>query len=160
MAELFGLIASGVGITSLAIQISSSILQLKSFCDLIKDAPEEIRYLIEEMEVLGLIVSDIEATISSNQQVSIPVLDSGAAARCLGLCKRGVDALEAAVRDLAAELEKGKKRGGLKRALRKDTTDKLRERLKNAQTLLVLSQQTYYQYVICFFDAEYCDNRH
>jgi len=145
MAEI-GLIASGISIASLAIQIGDSIIKLKDFCSLVKDAPEEIEYLIEELEVLGLVISDIEASITSNQDESTLALDATTVSRCLGLCKRGADALEKAVQELGAELEKGRKRGSFKTALRKGTTDRLREKLRNAQSLMVLSQQTYYQY--------------
>jgi hypothetical protein len=141
MAEA-GLIIS---IASITIQITDSIKKLKDFWDMVKDAPEEIAYMIEEMEVLGLVMSDVERAIKSNTPSAECTVDAIASARCLGLCKRGAEGLEKIVSDLAQELEKGGKRAGFKSALKKNTIDRLRERLRNVQSLMVLSQQTYYQ---------------
>ena len=60
MAEL-GVIASGIGIASLALQVGDSILKLKKVWDSIKEAQDEIRYLIDEIEILHLVLSDITA---------------------------------------------------------------------------------------------------
>lgn len=139
-------IASGIGVASLAIQIGDSIIKLKDFWGVVKDAPEEIVYLIEELELLKLALSNIEATLGSGEEDSVaPPIDSSTAFRCLDFCKRGADALEKAVTDLGVELEKGRRRGGFKTALRKGATDRLRERLRSAQSLMMLSQQTYSQ---------------
>jgi hypothetical protein len=53
MAELLGLVASGAGIAALAGHIGSTIFKLKGAWARIKNAGEEIRYLIEEIEILS-----------------------------------------------------------------------------------------------------------
>jgi hypothetical protein len=40
MAEL-GVVSSGLGIASLAIQVADSVMKLKSFIDSVREAPEE-----------------------------------------------------------------------------------------------------------------------
>lgn len=72
MAEL-GIIASGMGIVSFAIQISDSVLRLKIFFGSVKEAIEEIRYLIEEIQTLGLVLSELAADFAL---VTIPQLEN------------------------------------------------------------------------------------
>jgi hypothetical protein len=55
MAEL-GVAASALEIASLLIQVVDSISKLMSFCDVVKEVPEEIGYLIEEIEILELLL--------------------------------------------------------------------------------------------------------
>ncbi|KUJ17096.1 uncharacterized protein LY89DRAFT_71983 [Mollisia scopiformis] len=59
MAEL-GLIASGMGIASLGIQIGSGIIKLKQLWDDVNDAPEDIKYLLEEIETLSDLLSSTD----------------------------------------------------------------------------------------------------
>ena len=42
MAELVGVVASGISIATLAAQIASSIVKLKSYWNELQDAPEDI----------------------------------------------------------------------------------------------------------------------
>lgn len=126
-----------------AIQIGDSVIKIKDFWSLVKDASKDIAYTIEEMEVLGLVLSDIEESIKSTNPDEQTPVDSSRAARCMELCKTAADRLEKAVRDLDIEIMKGKIRGKQKTALGKGTIDRLRERLRNAQTLMALSEITY-----------------
>jgi hypothetical protein len=45
MAEL-GVISGSLGIVSLALQVSESVMKLKFFLDSVKDAPDDINYTI------------------------------------------------------------------------------------------------------------------
>jgi hypothetical protein len=60
MAEAFGVISGGLSVVSLAIQIADSIKRLKDFCDLVKEAPDEVCLALDEVEVLSLVLQDIE----------------------------------------------------------------------------------------------------
>ena len=58
MAKL-GIAVSGIGITSLGIQVADSVLKLKDFLDRVKEAPEDVKYNLKEIETLSLMFSEI-----------------------------------------------------------------------------------------------------
>jgi hypothetical protein len=133
MAEL-GIVASGMGIASLAIQVGDCIVRLKGFWDAIKDAPEEIKHLIEEIETLSLVLSEIETGLDFGQEST---------ARCLLFCQKAAKILSDVVTDFEAEIKKRRRIGCVKAVLRRDAIEKLRERLMTAQSMLMLSNQVY-----------------
>ena len=51
MAEAFGVAASAVGIASLGIQIVNSVRQLLDLWTYIKEAPEFVRKLLEDLKL-------------------------------------------------------------------------------------------------------------
>jgi hypothetical protein len=142
MAELLGVIASGISVASIAIQVGDSVLKLKSFWDTITNAPEDIKYLINEIETLSLILSDIG---KSEKQGDLPLVGLESAKKCLELCEKGSGILEAVVKELDEKIGKGKRIGGFKAALKKGMIERLRDRLRSAQFMLMLSNQTYYE---------------
>jgi len=138
MAEL------AIGAASISLQIAESIIKLKNFWSLVKEAPDDIAFIIEELELFRDVASDIETDLNSGDTVAL-AMDTRTDKKCLDFCKKAADVLHTICKELAKELEKGKMRGGFKTALRKETIDRLRERLRNAQSLLLLSQQIFTQ---------------
>ena len=156
MAELLGVVASGISIVTIAAQISSSVIKLKSYYDELNEAPEEIRSLIERVEILSMLLTQIRDDQGGN---SLPsgTLDASSASRCLENCLTGADRLKELVDDLGAEvaLSKGLKKKwiGFKVLLRKTKIDKFKNRLEGAIVLLNLSYQCYMRFGIlssCF----------
>lgn len=49
MAEILGIVIGGVSIASFAVQIDDNALKLKNFWNAVKDAPDEVKYVIEEI---------------------------------------------------------------------------------------------------------------
>jgi hypothetical protein len=137
MAEL-GIAASGIGIASLALQVGHCVVRLKGFWDAVKDAPEEIKHLIEEIETLSIVLSDFE---TSEQ----PELNLGrdSTLRCLQFCKKAVGILDSIVKEVDAEVKKKKSVGSVTAVLKRDVIEKLRERLMTAQSILMLSNSIY-----------------
>ncbi|TGO38231.1 hypothetical protein BHYA_0079g00320 [Botrytis hyacinthi] len=133
-----GIIASGMGVASLGLQLMDGIRKLKQFWDEVKEAPEDIQYALEELETLSLVLSDIH--ISNSNLPSIP---SATVTRCLELCRRGTDILNTIVKDLNGAISKRRKIDSAKVVLKKDVLDKFRNRLRDAQYMLLLSRQTY-----------------
>ena len=146
MAEAVGLAASGIAIGTLAAQIASSVIKLKSFYDQVKDAPEDLRDLIEELEILQDVIADIEHDQEQNP-ISSLLLDSVSNSKCLQLCRRGASQLRELTNQLNGELEaqKGvrKKWVSGKVIFKKDKINKYKVRLEYAIRLLILSQQSY-----------------
>lgn len=56
------LAGSGVSVASLALQVGDCVMRLKGFWDAVKDAPEDIKHLIEEIQTLSLVLSDFETS--------------------------------------------------------------------------------------------------
>jgi hypothetical protein len=139
MAEL-GIAASGIGIASLGIQVADSVLKLKDFLDGIKEAPEEIKYTLEEIETISLVLSEIVQSKDNDNLAQITPLS---ATRCLELCQKGTTILGSAVADLDLAIRTRRKIGSIKAVLKKGTMNRLRDRLKNAQVMLMLSNQVY-----------------
>jgi len=142
MAEL-GVAVSVISIASIAIQIGDSLIKLKSFWDHVKEAPSEIRWLIEEIETLNIALSEIEPSKAQN---GLPPLEPAFSTRCLELCRKGASILEVVVKEADEEIQKGKKVGSIKVMLKKGKMEVLKERLRNAQLMLILSNQTYSEY--------------
>ena len=140
MAEL-GIVASGLGVASFAIQVGDSIMKLKNLWDAFKEAPADIKCLLEEIEILSLVLREVEPIYNSNERsVNYP---SGT--RCLELCRRSADILESVAKDLDNETRRRKRMGGIKAVLKNESIHKFRDRLRSAQTMLLLSNQTYYE---------------
>ncbi|KAA8571835.1 hypothetical protein EYC84_001800 [Monilinia fructicola] len=137
MAEI-GVIASGMGVASLGLQLMDGIRKLKEFWDEVKNAPEDIQYAIGHLETLSSVLSDIHT-----ENPDLPPIPSVTATKCLNLCQRGVDMLSMTVKDLNGAISKGRRIGGAKVVLRKDTLEKFRNRLRDAQYMLILARQTY-----------------
>ncbi|TGO64904.1 hypothetical protein BCON_0005g01040 [Botryotinia convoluta] len=137
MAEI-GIIASGMGVASLGLQLMDGVRKLKQFWDEVKEAPEDIQYTLEELETLSLVLSDIHTS-----NLNLPWIPSATVTRCLELCRRGTDILNTTVKDMNGAISKRRKIGSAKVVLKKDTLEKFRNRLTDAQYVLMLSRQTY-----------------
>lgn len=146
MAEVFGLVASGVSISALVGQIASSVVKLKSYLDQIKDAPKDISSLIEEIEDVQFLLSDIEDD-QSRHPYSPLLFDNSSASRCLDRCKRRVERLRRVVDEIAVDFEN---LPPMKRSLKaakiiwkRDRVEKFRADLSGAVRLMTLSHQIY-----------------
>ncbi|KAI9735408.1 MAG: hypothetical protein M1818_006414 [Claussenomyces sp. TS43310] len=102
MAEVIGLVASGISIGTLVAQIGSSILKLRNYWSEVGNAPETISSMLEEIEVLHSISANIEDDQARNL-TSAPVLDSALAKRCLTQCQKAADRLEDSLHQLQHE---------------------------------------------------------
>jgi hypothetical protein len=137
MADI-SLSGSGLGIASLAFQVGDCIMRLKGFWDAVKDAPDEIKHLIEEIETLSLVLSDFETSETPELNLGHEIMS-----RCFQYCKKAVGILEVVVKEVEGEIKKRRRLGSLKAVLKKGEIEKLRERLMAAQSMLMLSNNLY-----------------
>ncbi|PMD40219.1 hypothetical protein L207DRAFT_458702 [Hyaloscypha variabilis F] len=146
MAELVGVVASGISIGALAAQIAASISKLKSYWDEIQEAPDDIASLIEEISDLHMLLADIEDDQRRNPMFSL-LLDGVASSRCLEHCKRAADRLSELVDEVATDIQSssGVKRrwASAKVVLKKDSLEKYRSKLERTIRLMTLSHQCY-----------------
>jgi len=68
MAEPFGVAAGVIGVVSLSIQLAESLQKVKGFYAAVNNAPLQIEELIEEIEIMQDILSDLE---SGSQSASV-----------------------------------------------------------------------------------------
>ena len=146
MAEVVGVVASGISIGTLAAQIASSVIKIKSYWDLIQDAPEDIRDLIEEIEDLSHTLNDIENDQRQNPMSNL-IMDTTTSSRCLHHCKQGVAKLKELTDDLSADIDSSsrvkRKWASTKVTLKKDRLERCWNKLERAIRLLSLSHQIY-----------------
>jgi hypothetical protein len=152
MAEVLGVIASGVAISQLASQVTSSIIKLNKCWDKIKEAPDDIRQLILEIDSLNLILRHIGDDLS----ISEPPRGSICIDQSMKLCKEGADELRNLVSELAKKIngKSGwrKKVGEVKVVLRKEDLKRLKRRMKIAVRLLSLGYQCHTKWVFEAFN--------
>ena len=145
MAEV---VASGLTIGSLAVGIANSTIKLRSIWDQVHDAPDDILYLIGDLERLGYMLADSEEFQQRNPMSSL-VLDSTSMSRCLQRCKEEVHRLKEFTDGLSTNLEHSskfrKKRAAAKIVLKKDQINRYKDRLDRTLGLLTLSHQMYMQ---------------
>ncbi|KAF4624646.1 hypothetical protein G7Y89_g13524 [Cudoniella acicularis] len=145
MAELLGVVASGMGVISLAIQLADSIKTLKELFSSMKAAPQEIFLAIEEVETLSLILEDINR--SMREEIFLDPRTKVLAARSWRLCFASAEALRGLVGELEKSLGVGKDgkggsvKGRFKVAVKREVMEGFRRRVEGAKMSLLLAGQ-------------------
>lgn len=149
MAEVIGLVASGINIAQIAGQVASSIAKIKDFWDQVKAAPDDINYLLREVDSFSLILQHIRDDLAQN---ALPetVFNNDSVLQSLELCRSGALELEELANELASYLD-GKsglrrKIGSVRAVLKQDDIKRLKRKLKNAIRLLSLAYQCHTRY--------------
>ena len=86
MAEVVGIVASGINIVQLTGQVAQSIVKLKDYWSQLKDAPGEISSLLRDLEFLNLLLSDFEQEHIQSRLPDI-VFDNEIFRQSLTICK-------------------------------------------------------------------------
>ncbi|KAJ5955478.1 hypothetical protein N7501_009757 [Penicillium viridicatum] len=146
MAEAIGIASGAITFATVVVQVGQSILTLKNCWDEMRDAPEDIRKLVKEIELLGLILADIEDDLSQDSIYSA-LEDNKHALKSFKLCKDAADDLDAICMDLSRDVHSSSRMRRsykvLKIVMQNGKIEKYRSRLQNAIQLLTLSQQCY-----------------
>jgi len=71
MAEILGVVASGISVAQIAGQLLGCIEQLRTFCTSIRDIPEYLQSTLNDIETLGLIFARIETFDESTFLVEV-----------------------------------------------------------------------------------------
>ncbi|KAH8593500.1 hypothetical protein B0O99DRAFT_688721 [Bisporella sp. PMI_857] len=147
MAEVVGVVASGIAVGTLGIKVIQSTAELKGFWDNIQEAPEDIADLLYEAKLIGEVILRFEEETKCSSSVTFgPELEK-LAADCLQHCYAASEKLRLLAEDLAATLSKktGYRRlvASTKVVLKKDQIKKYRSRLEGAVRLLHMSRQCY-----------------
>ena len=151
MAELVGVVSSAITFATLAVQVGKSVQTLKGYWDSIRDAPDDLKWLLREVEMFGLIMADVEADLSQNP-VPLALTDSQHVSQSLLFCKEAVERLDALCKDILQDYGSSNRLRrsyqAAKMALHQRTIEKHVLNLHNVVRLLTLSQQCYARYVL------------
>ena len=146
MAEVIGVVASGVTIGTLATGVAISVFKLRSIWDQVQDAPDEFLYLIGELEHISDMLANSEEFQQRNP-ISSLILDSTYISRCLQRCRQAADQLKDLADGLSNDLESSnklkKKRAATKIVLKKYQIDKYKARLDRTLRMLTMSHEMY-----------------
>jgi len=99
MAEVFGVVAGGLSVASLAIQIVENLTKVINFCESIKEAPTDIQRLLLELQILSNVISAIQLVYEKH---SLPETSEAVTRKCLGLVRHDISKLLS----LSLELER------------------------------------------------------
>ena len=142
MAEVFGAVASGIGIAGVAAQALDGVRKLQAFCNDIRDAPEEIKYLGNELEILLGTIANIEAQIQRNSAMC-QIMDPTPALRFV---HQSVRSLNAVIEKLNAEIAQKRMMGSMKMAWKKKVLESHLMKIERSKTSLGLAVSTYSRY--------------
>ncbi|KAL3425325.1 hypothetical protein PVAG01_02116 [Phlyctema vagabunda] len=146
MAEAVGLVASGISIGTLAVQIAVSLKKLRSYWQDVKDAQQDVNDIVERTELLQSLLAQLDADQSRNP-VSSMLLGQGSMISCLAHCEKAARSLEDLVEDLSRNIDSKSKSKRLRAANRvvfnKDKLDRYERKLGNALQLLSFANQSY-----------------
>ncbi|KAK5718725.1 hypothetical protein LTR15_008459 [Elasticomyces elasticus] len=115
-----------VGVAGLAIQLADSLKKLQAFATLVKEAPSELRELIEYIDTSRQWLDSISIT-------PVAAMDSTSTLRCESLCRKAVERLAVAASELEQGMQTKKRRTALKLAWTTDVMERLRRRLESSK---------------------------
>lgn len=146
MAEVFGIVANGLAVVEVAARVGSGVFKLKRIWDEVKEVPQSIIALIDEIDMLNPLISELEADTNLALQSSVTYGDPSAR-RCVNFCRRALDEMTAITDELTTQVNSTRRaRRGLakvKIVLKKDVSVSYENRLRRVVSMLGLAQQYY-----------------
>ncbi|KAL3431029.1 hypothetical protein BDV09DRAFT_188729 [Aspergillus tetrazonus] len=146
MAELVGVIASAITFGTVVAQLTRSINSLKDFCEQIRDLPSDISWLVQDIQVLGLVLGDIEAELVQ-EPIKSGLNNNKHVQQCLQFCVEAAAKLETTYKALMQDIQSGARilqyYAMTKLVMRRGRIEKHKSRLQDVIRLLLLSQQCY-----------------
>ncbi|KAF3069744.1 hypothetical protein GL218_07876 [Daldinia childiae] len=146
MAEALGVAASGIAVAQIAIQVGGTVVKLKQLWDEVKDVPDDIADLMDQIDCLDPVLWEVENGFNKSELPSM-LWDNLASKSTTRYCRKALENLTAMVEELNLQINTAK-RGrrkivAIKVLLKKDSIKKLERRLENAVRMLTLAQQSY-----------------
>ncbi len=141
MAEALGIVASSIAVVQAAQALSQAILSLTRLWGEVRDVPDTIRHLVEDLEVSGQIVAEIETQLLSSAPDSLSTAQRLVIERCRQAHKDLSDLVDDLGADIALSRRRKKLLARVKVLLKKDDLEKYVKRLQRAQSLLNFAVQ-------------------
>lgn len=143
MAEIFGAVASGAGLVSLALQLLEKAQDIREFHGRTKNAPETLLNLSNQLETVSLLLRHLEMHRQHDSY------DAELLGRCISQCQHSVNQIETLVQKLQRRLSRLHVLGKVMIALRDDEFRRSLEEIGQAETSIMLAFQMY-----SFYDHE------
>lgn len=143
MAEALGIVASGIAVGQLTAEIGRSIVKLKGLWDEVKEAPDTVQCMIDELDLLQLTLEGIEKDMDDKTAaIFVPALEP-----VMKHCQAAGQSLSNIANDFKSQITASRSArrglGKLRVALDKDVIQKHANRLQSAIRLLSLVNQEY-----------------
>ena len=152
MAEVLGVVAGGAGLASLAVQLIDCIHKLHDLHADIRNAPEELREILDEVDLLGDVLTDyLGVSGAGTRTCLVPTLVQKQA---LGRCFKVLEIL----RNIAHELETTMQKSRTKRWINwaKVASAFKRKRLARLQTALERAKSTLMLAILTHQTSRHC----
>jgi hypothetical protein len=132
-------VSSVIAVVSLAIQIANSIKKLSNFFESVQGAPEDIRCLIEDLDLLTGVLEEI----GQNANINGPPhrLGVNTLKRCLETIDELHELLDDLLPKLSSEIRVVRTWSALKAVFRDDRIRKFQDTLNDLKTTLLLAGQ-------------------
>lgn len=150
MAEVIGVISGSIAIGTIIVQFTNSLIALKECVDQVRDAPDDLKRLLQSIEIASFVLADIEEDLAQDDGTTASVLRGNKHVRkSLELCVHATKTLEDISEELARDIRPpgaGRLRkhyAAVKVVLQRSKVEKYMAVLQNALQLLQVSQQCY-----------------
>lgn len=135
MAEVVGLV---IGVVSLGVQLAESVQKVKRFYNTVKDAPERLTDIIDEIESLSDILTEMEGDHTAYTTEPGPKMQ-----RCVATCRQAVDKFSTYADSLESRMKRHSRRGSVKFAMKSESIEGVIARLESSKSNLVLAYMLY-----------------
>ncbi|KAI1803617.1 hypothetical protein F4811DRAFT_553696 [Daldinia bambusicola] len=146
MAEALGTAASGIAVAQIALQVGGAVIKLKRLWDEVKDVPDDIADLMDQIDCLDPVLWEAENSFNGGDLPST-FWDNLASRSTTTYCRKALRNLTNIVDDLNNQItnaKRGRRRiTAVKVLLKTNSVQKLAKRLENAVRMLMLAQQSY-----------------
>ena len=136
MAEVVGVV---VGVVSLSVQLAESTQKLKRFYNAVKDAPKRLADMIDEIERLSELLTEMEERSASYSTDVGPKMQ-----RCVASCRDVVDRFSRHANNLESRMKRHKCRGSVRFAMKTEIIEEALDRLERTKTRLMLAFMLYH----------------
>jgi hypothetical protein len=136
MAEVLGIVASGIAVTQGAQVLGQAILSLSRLWGEVRDVPDTIRHLVDDVELAGQLVGAIETELLDSSPESFSTLQYLIIQRCRQAHKDFSDLVNDLGGEIAASRRRKKLQARANVVLKKDVLERYEKRLWRALRLL------------------------
>ncbi|KAF2094941.1 hypothetical protein NA57DRAFT_60343 [Rhizodiscina lignyota] len=136
MAEVLATASAVVGVAAAAGQLIDGIAKLKAFCAQIRDIPNDIQNIVDDLSTLTDVLDFVQAEMG---QASYFPSNPGATAKVLSNLQQSSQQVQEVLKQMQAQVGKKKYWGRVKAVEMKRKLDKAALRLQNVQNMLLVS---------------------
>lgn len=142
MAEL-GTIASGVGMAAFVIQVADQFVQLKSFVDSVREAPEDVKDLLNQMNLLCRLLASqkyVDSLPTSGVDCGSGSVMDSLLMECQQMCLDSAQVLHTTIADLHTKIEKRGRIGSFIAVAKSGTLKRLQSKVGSAIGMVQLAK--------------------